>query len=77
MLAFFKKMQFIYLFTFGARAPRCFVQAFSSFGEQPSHCGGFSCCRAQVLGAQASAAVACGLSSWGAWALLLRGIFSA
>ena len=41
----------------------CFAQAFSGCGEQsllsncdawPSHCGGFSCCRAQALSAQSS-----------------------
>ena len=30
-----------------------------------SHCGGFSCCRAQVLGARASVVVVHGLSSCG------------
>ena len=30
---------------------------------QTSHCGGFSCCGAQALGAQASVVVARGLSS--------------
>ena len=48
------------------------LQVFSSCGEQEllsscsgraSHCGGFSCCRAQVLGARASAVAAHGLSS--------------
>ena len=28
-------------------------------GAQVSHCGGFSCCRARVLGTQASVVVAC------------------
>ena len=32
------------------------------------HCGGFSCCRAQSLGTQASVVVAHGLSSCGLWA---------
>ena len=41
----------------------------SSCGTQASHHSGFSCCRAQVLGAQASVAVACGLSSGSSWAL--------
>ena len=36
------------------------------------HCGGFSCCRAQALGAQASVVVARGLSSCGLWALERR-----
>ena len=34
-----------------------------------SHCGGFSCCRARALGAQASVVVVHGLSSCGSWAL--------
>ena len=47
------------------------LNVFSSCGEQEllsscsawaSHCGGFSCCRAQALGAQAPAVVAHGLS---------------
>ena len=36
---------------------------------QASHCGGFSCCGAQALGARASAVAACGLSSFGLRAL--------
>ena len=43
----------------------CCVQAFSSCGERASHCGGFSCCGAWVLGEQASVVVARGLSSCG------------
>ena len=39
------------------------------YGTQASHCGGFSCCGAQALGAQASVVVACGLSSCGSRAL--------
>ena len=38
-------------------------------GVQASHCGGFSCCRAQALGAQASMVAAGGLSSCGSRAL--------
>ena len=34
----------------------------SSCGAQASHCGGFSCCRAQALDAWASVVAACGLS---------------
>ena len=34
-------------------------------GAWASHCGGFSCCRAQALGARASATVARGLSNCG------------
>ena len=56
-------------------------------GAWASHCGGFSCCGARALGAQASVVVAhrlssCGwralerrLSSCGAWASLLRGMW--
>ena len=56
-------------------------------GARASHCGGFSCCEARALGAQASVVVAhglssCGsralerrLSSCGARALLLRGMW--
>ena len=39
---------------------------------QASHCGGFSCCRAQALGARASVVVARGLSSCGSRALDCR-----
>ena len=38
-------------------------------GARASHCGDLSCCGAQAPGAQASAAVARGLSSCGLWAL--------
>ena len=38
-------------------------------GVRASHCGGFSCCGAQALGAQASVVVARGLSSCGLRAL--------
>ena len=38
-------------------------------GAWASHCGGFSCCGAWALGAQASVVEACGLSSCGVWAL--------
>ena len=36
---------------------------------KPSHCGGFSCCGAWALAAQASVVVTRGLSSCGSWAL--------
>ena len=54
---------------------------------QASHCGGFSCCRAQALGTRASVVVARGFSScspralerrltnWGARAYLLRSMW--
>ena len=38
-------------------------------GAQASHCGGFSCCGAWALGAQASIVAAHGLSSCGSQAL--------
>ena len=41
-------------------------------GTQPSLCGGFSCCRAQALGTQASVVVARELSSCGPWTLERR-----
>ena len=40
-----------------------------SYGPRASHCGGFSCCGAQALGAQASAVAVHGLSFCGSWAL--------
>ena len=39
---------------------------------QASHCGGFSCCGAWVLGMRVSVVVACGLSSCGSQALERR-----
>ena len=52
-------------------------------GAQASHCGGFSCCGAWALGTQASVVAArgfssggaCGLSSCGAQAYLLCGMW--
>ena len=41
-------------------------------GARASHCGGFSCCAAQALGARASVVVARGLSNCGSWALACR-----
>ena len=41
-------------------------------GARASHCGGFSCCGAQALGARASVVVAHGLSSCGSRALERR-----
>ena len=41
-------------------------------GARASHCSGFSCCRAQALGARASVLVERGLSSCGSWALERR-----
>ena len=76
---------FIYFFKFylllAALGLCCCTGAFSSWGERgllfaadarASHCGGFSCCGARALGAQASIVVAHGLSSCGSWALARR-----
>ena len=41
-------------------------------GARASHCGGFSCCEAQALGARASVVVPFGLSSCGSQALERR-----
>ena len=38
-------------------------------GARASHCGSFSCCRAQALGTQPSVVAVCGLSSCGSRAL--------
>ena len=58
----------IYLFL-AALSLCCCALASSSCGVRASHCGGFSCCRAQALGTRASVVVACGLSSCGSRAL--------
>ena len=71
LAAFFNKggtilfFLFTYLFL-AALGLCCFAWAFSSCGEQgllsccawASHCGGFSCCKTQALGARASTAAA-------------------
>ena len=59
---------YIYFFNFWLRG--VFVAARRAgatlcCGARASHCGGFSCCRALALGAQASVVVARGLSSCG------------
>ena len=62
---------FFFLKFLAALGLHCCVRAFSSCSEycgaQASHCGGFSCCRAQAPGAQASVVAAHGLSSCGSW----------
>ena len=62
----------IYVFYFwlcwvfiAARRPSLFA---TSSGYSSLHCGGFSCCRAQALGAQALVTVARGLRSCGSQA---------
>ena len=67
VVGFFKYL-FIYL-VLAVLGLRCCAQAFSSCSAWASHCGGFSCCGAQTLGAQSSVVVACGLSSCGSQAL--------
>ena len=65
---------FIYLLFLAALGLCCCVRAFLWLrrvgatlrcGARASHSGGFSCCRARALGAQASVVVAHGLSSCG------------
>jgi len=62
---------FFFLYFFGCTGSHRWAWSFSSCGEQgpfyswhvrASHCDGFSCCGAEVLGSQASVAVAHGLS---------------
>ena len=74
MCSFFKKKK-MYIYTyifiyFAALGLHCCTQAFSSCGEwglfsscgkRASHCSGFSCCRARVLGCA-------GVRSCGVWA---------
>ena len=68
---------FVFCFVLAALGLLCCAWAFSSCGERgllccsawTSHCSGFSCCGAWVLGAQASVVTARRLSSCNAWAL--------
>ena len=62
----FLKNNFIYSFMFGCAGSSLLCWLFSScgdrgllsfFGVQASHCGGFSCCRAQARGTWASVVV--------------------
>ena len=58
---------YIYIDCLAALGLRCSAWAFFSSSEPglliagASHSEGFSCCRAQALGAQASVVMACGL----------------
>ena len=54
----------------------CFTQGLLFVAAQASHCGGFSCCGAWALGAQASIVAAHGLSSCGTQALEHAGFSS-
>ena len=76
-------LKFIYLFIFVCVGSSLLHTGFLQLwrtgaslccGAQASHCGGFSCCRAQALGVRASV-VAHGLSSCGTWAQLLRSMW--
>ena len=69
---FLNFLNFIYVFL-AALGLRCCMWAFSSCSKRgllfvavwASHCGGFSCCGAWAIGAQASVVAAHGLSSCG------------
>ena len=50
----------------------CCARAFSRSAVRASHGGGFSCCAARALGAQASVFAACGLSRGGTGLAVLR-----
>ena len=64
------KNNFMYFFIiFPARGLQCCAHAFSSCGEQTSHCRGFSCSKCRLKGTRASAVTARGLSSQGSPAL--------
>ena len=74
----------IYLFIFGCAGSSLLRTGFLQLqragatlrcGARASHCGGFSCCRARALGMRVSVIVAHRLSSCGAWAQLLRGMW--
>ena len=74
---FFKQSPGI-LFFLAVLGLHCCTRAFSSYSEwrllsscgaQVSHCGGFSCCRARVLGHT-------GFSSCDTWAQFLRGMWN-
>ena len=78
LYSFFFFYFFFYLFIFGCVGSSLLRAGFLLLwragatllcGEQASHCGGFSCCRAQALGVWASVVVARGLSSCGSRAL--------
>ena len=79
IISFFYK--FIYLFIYGCIESSLLCVGFLQLRRagatlccdvRPSHCGGFSCCGAQALGARASGVVAHGLSSCGSQALERR-----
>ena len=76
-----RELYYFYLFIFGCVGSSLLRAGFLQLrragatlrcGVWASHCGGFSCCRAQSLGVRASVVVACGLSSCGSRALECR-----
>ena len=75
------QQQFFFLGCFGSSLLRTgFLQlrrvgATLCCSARASHCGGFSCCRARALGVRASVVVAHRLSSCGARAQLLHGMW--
>ena len=78
---FFKELFLLYFIFMAALGLCCCTRAFLWLRRagatlhcdaRASHCSGFSCCGARALGAQASVAVAQGLSSCGSWALERR-----
>ena len=91
----FRSKFYLFILFMAVLGLRFCARAFSSCGERratlrcgvgASHCGVYSCCRAQALGTQPSVVVARGLSSCGSralerrlsscgvWAELLRGM---
>ena len=62
-------LNYLFFFLIAVLGLWCCVQVFSSCGVRASHCGGFSYCRAWVLGVQASIGVALSLRSCSPWAL--------
>ena len=64
---FFKLFIYLFMVVLGLHCPQAFSSCgkwrlLSSYGTGAFHCSGFSCCRAQALGSQASVVVAHGLS---------------
>ena len=70
---------YLFIFTFGCAGSLlllCICSSCREWGllsswsaQQASHHGGFSCCGAWALGAQALVVEACGLSNCGSWAV--------
>lgn len=58
LFGFFFFSVFLFILFWALLGLHCCTRAFSGCGKQTSHCGGFSCCRAQALGHRVSG-VAC------------------